>query len=213
MINLYEFVHFTFYLGHGPLVSTPLSRSLQRRRRLPPATLSHHHHHRLSWSLGGSTPEHNSSGQQIANRQMASRQRWSLHLEDDSTHRSSFSSPIPPNEATTPSQSRERLSPGMPSLSGPWSLPHRRRDAVQSSTEIFRNSPGTLRSSPAMQERRTSWCRGGDDVISPVTSSVSTAAPQQAVLAELHTSTLIEHGDDPGCVLSLESSRARTLSR
>ncbi len=194
-------------------MSTPLSRSLQRRRRLPPATPSHHHH-RLSWSLGGSTPEQNSSGYQIANcHQIASRQRWSLHLEDDSTHRSSFSSPIPPHAATAPSQSRERLSPGMPSLSGPWSLPHRRREAVQSSTELFRNSTGTFRPSSAMRERRTSWCRSGDDVISPVTSSVSTAAPQQAVLVELHTSTLIEHGDDPGCVLSLESSRARTLSR
>ncbi len=198
-------VHFTFYLGQGPLVSTPLSRSLQRRRRIPPATSSHHHH-RLSWSLGGSTPEQNGSGHQIANRQMASRQRWSLHLEDDSPHRSSFSSPIPPRAATTPSQSRERLSPGMPPLSGPWSLPHRRRDAVQSSS-------GTFLSSSAMRERRESWCRGGGDVMSPVTLSVSTAAPQQAVLAELHTSTLIEHGDDPGCVLSLESSRARTLSR
>jgi hypothetical protein len=194
------------FIGHGPLVSTPLSRSLHRRRRLPPATPSHHHH-RLSWSLGGSTPEQNGNGHQIANRQIASRQRWSLHLEDASPHRSSFSSPIPPHAATIPSQSRERLSPGMPSLSGPWSLPHRRCDAVQSST-------GTFRSSSAMRERRSSWCRGGDDVISPVTSSVSTAAvPQQAVLAELHTSTLIEHGDDPGCVLSLESSRARTLSR
>jgi hypothetical protein len=193
-------------------VSTPLSRSLQRRRRQPPATPSHHHH-RLSWSLGGSTPDQNSSGHQIASRQMASRQRWSLQLEDASPHRSSFSSQMPPHAAITPSQSRERLSPGMPTLSGPWSLPHRRRDAVQSSTELLRNSPGTFRPSSAMRERRTSWCRGGDDVISPVTSSVSTAAPQQAVLAELHTSTLIEHGDDPGCVLSLESSRARTLSR
>jgi hypothetical protein len=207
---MYCVLHF---IGHGPLVSTPLSRSLQRRRRLPPANPSHHHHHRLSWSLGGSTPEQNGSGHQIANRQMASRQRWSLHLEDVSLHRSSFSSAIPPHAATTPSQSRERLSPGMPSLSGPWSLPHRRRDAVQSSTELFRNSPGTFRSCSAMRERRTSWCRSGDVVISPVMSSVSTAAPQQAVLAELHTSTLIEHGDDPGCVLSLESSRARTLSR
>jgi hypothetical protein len=202
MINLYECCSFLHFIGHGPLVSTPLSRSLQRRRRLPPATPSH----RLSWSLGGSTPEQNISGHQIANRQIASRQRWSLHLGDASPHRSSFSSQIPPHAATTPSQSRERLSPGMPSLSGPWSLPQRRRDAVQSSS-------GTFLSSSVTRERRTSWCRSGDDVISPVTSSVSTAAPQQAVLAELHTSTLIEHGDDPGCVLSLESSRARTLSR
>ena len=190
-----------FSVGTGPLVSTPLQNSFQRRRRLPPLGCNQH---RLSWTLGGRIEE--DEVQQSVRRE--SRQRWSLHLGEDSPSPSArlFQSPSRSLRASVSGELN-----GSRSRAGPWSplcrgTPVRRRPASSHGNSLLRASPASLgRTSPAV----AAWLgsrRRCSDAMSPVPLG------GKAVLPELHTSTLIEHGDDPSSVQSVTTCPATPSS-
>jgi hypothetical protein len=180
------------HLGPGPLVSTPLRHSFQRRRRLPP--LGGANQNRLSWTLGGRPAEESV--------RRDSRQRWSLHLGDD-TITSPFSRQNSPSTRSLLRSSVSGELNGSRSRAGPWSPLCRGTTPVQYRTGGVRSPFRSPSPATAQRGRKHSgtW-RGSRDVISPVLAD-GTAAAQRAVLPELHTSTLIEHGDDPCNVQSV----------
>jgi hypothetical protein len=190
-------------LERGPLVSTPLRRSLQPRRRGSRYTAEQN---RLSWTLGGRSTENSV-------RSMESRQRWSLQLDETSSR--------PPSLILAPSSSASRLAVAASGgqLSGsPWSPRmknlgrHRQQQSPIPGSETFRESPALSRGRPhSAAVVAAMWGHRGE-MISPVVTTVATRQPH-VVLPELHTSALIEHGDDPDNVQSVEAVRARSFHR
>jgi hypothetical protein len=186
--------------GPGPLVSTPLRHSFQRRRRLPP--LGAANRHRLSWTLGG-RPDEDSVRRD-------SRQRWSLHLGDDvSVNSPLFSRQNSPSARSLHSSVSGELN-GSRSRAGPWS------PLVRGSPVQYRpGGAGSPFRSPSRGRRPQSggWL-ASREAISPVPAGGTASAAQlRAVLPELHTSTLIEHGDDPSNVQSVASPGAKSATR